>query len=873
MSGIETKPDSNQDGREVITLTEASVGETCGRTHVTAILSFSRGGTYKIGFEAPSTEFLERLNDSFLHKGTSTVELSKMAVELFDNNLRSVFPQGDSIQATSENIEQTHQLRTDWDRALRGSMGNLELIIEGGSTIHSVPWEFVVTQPDGRLSPRVPVVRKLTGYAPPPGSHTDRPPRVLLVIARPYGPLDVSHRYIAHDLLLSTRQKLANVTIDVLRGGGSFERLAVRLEESDYQIVHFDMHGEIFDGQGHLRFESDEVEGSDDYKLVNAKAVAELLLDNAVQLGIFTACDSARPWSGAAGVNESLAHEMARLGVPATIGMSQPVSAKGAKQFSRHLYEELFNENRSSVAVAVARAKAEFRRTLLAEKSDRSEEWRIPTLYLRSDPDLSVQYASTGEPPERADHSSYEQLHDRDFDHRLIDRLLFQRNDPILVRGLRHTGKRALLSDLQLWWTSANYARHHLSVDCGENASIEAFLAELKQLKHLSGDSAASDVATVNASASTDEPLDIKALRSDIFDAAKERVDWKHDQVNHEFGAIFYLKRVDQIPERYRDLMRMILEVAQHPAVHAVLSAPSVPDWLSQSRFQTFDMLWLSSQPARDLFVSEAGHADDILISACSDLPGLVKEISRNPRVRDRKLTSHASHYFDDVLPSDNQLNEELSPYGLTVAHLLPFGGLKGFPLPLVERQLLRRYLHICLKCRYLEVLNTPRKPGDQSPRESDQFSAVGSKAIMNALEKLGYLTPMPDPRVQGDRNVVARDLMRIHPYLPLVARRKLRSALKLDTSQMAKANVTDLQRLQMGPLKNAYDEMRLWRNREFEMLRSRRRVELWYLDRSPISPIEHTKPEAEETRPKRRWFSSTSSLALLRWIGIRTRT
>lgn len=833
MSTIEkSEPLISRDSREVITLTEASAEARS----VTAILSFSRGGTYKIGFKAPSTELLEGLHDSFLHKGTSTLELSEMAAELFETDLRSVFSRACKGSSSPEVMEQTHQLRTDWDRALRSSVGDLELIIEGGSTIHSVPWEFVLTQPDGRLSPTVPIIRKLTGYAPPPPPDEDRPPRVLLVIARPYGPLDVSHRYIANELLASQRKQDRNVTIDVLRGGGSFERLAVRLEESDYQIVHFDMHGELLDGKGHLRFESDEVEGSDNHKLVDAKSVAELLLDSAVQLGIFTACDSARPWSGEYGVNESLAHEMARLGVPATVGMSQPISAEGARDFSRHLYEELFSEDHTSVAAAVARAKAKFRQTLTFNNSERTEEWRIPTLYLRSDPDLTVSYRPH-HGPERAKHATYEQLHDRDFDHRLIDRLLFQRNEPILVRGLRHTGKQALLRDLQLWWTHANYAKLHFEVDFGKADSIDNFVDRLKN-ELLDPSRAESEEISSEATGGEESRYDIThvknldALLAATKHVAKKRAEWDDDRVEREYGAIFYLKRVDKTPPAYRELVQRILEVSQHASIHAVMSAPSAPDWLDSTGFQTFDMLWLSSQPARELFVSEVGRADDLLISACSDLPGLVKSIARNPKVRDRREMPAASHYFDEVLPTDDHLNEELSQYGLTVAHLLPFGGLKGFPLPLVERQLLRRYLHICLEYGYLDVVHAP-------PR------LAGSSKIIHALEKLGFLTPMPDPRAWGAPKGAAREMMRIHPYLPLVARRELRSVLNVDPTQMESAEISDLQRTRMEPLTKAYSEMRLWRNREFEMLRSRRRVELWYLDRTPNTPIT-TEQDAE---------------------------
>ena len=76
---------------ELITLTEASVTTRASANQVAAMLSFSRGGTYNVRFAAPTSKFLEQLNESFLHRGTSTDALAKMASELFENNLRSVF--------------------------------------------------------------------------------------------------------------------------------------------------------------------------------------------------------------------------------------------------------------------------------------------------------------------------------------------------------------------------------------------------------------------------------------------------------------------------------------------------------------------------------------------------------------------------------------------------------------------------------------------------------------------------------------------------------------------------------------------------------------------------------------------------------------
>ncbi len=784
---------------EVITLTEITKPKQLRNERIDAILSFAHGGTYQVRLDRPKPETLEDLHDTFLRDGTSTEGVGQIARH-FNEALHSV--SGAVLGSHVHAKEQTHQLRMDWKRAREEQAGLVWMVVEGGREIHSIPWEFILSDIKGPLTEDAAIVRKLTGYAPPPQEHRNQPLRILLVIARPHGPNDVSHRHVADEILKLNHDKATRgLKIDVLRGGGSLDQLQRRLKERNYQVVHFDMHGEIEDGVGKLRFESDEVDRSDDSNLCEPQEIAKMLRNHGVQLALFTACDSARPQVGRRSIGRSLAHEMATYGIPATVGMSQPIGDDAAKQFAAIFYKLVFASDQGSpeLAHAFTAAKTEFMTELGRSGSSRIAEWRIPTLYLRSNPDFAIQFSPTdasGAPSTDGSNKDPVTLN-RDFDHRLIDRSVFSKSRPVLVRGLRGTGKKQLLDDLEDWWRSAKYAETHILVDCTNDESIQNFWEGIELAERSSEDEICAAIRNLQTKAET--------LVAE-------------DAVNGPFApsaeVVFYFQKIDRMSdnEHLQFAIQQLTSLgAKSTAVHVVLSARSKPDWLEEPQLQTYDMLWLSSAPSRQLFREAAGREDDILISACSDLPGVINEIGGHSAVKDRTHSEPTIRYFDNLLPTD-ELLDELEKLNFSCKDIFAFGGMKGFPLPLIERDLLERYLRL-----------------SPFPAEGKEMELIAS------LEKLGLLTPMPDPRSSAHNQPQPKQFLRVHPYLPLVGRQKLREKLKVDKN--TDKELPKEAELMMAPYKDAYAQMRKWRLRDFEVLRSGRRVELWLVNRSPNLP------------------------------------
>jgi len=117
--------------------------------------------------------------------------------------------------------------------------------------------------------------------------------RIMLVISRPEGRLDVGFRSIAAPLLREFAASGTAVNVDVLRPP-TFERLqevlrAARAGGQPYDLVHFDGHGIVDDGRGGLVFEN----GGEVGTLVSGEQIGRALEDGDVPLLVMNACRSA----------------------------------------------------------------------------------------------------------------------------------------------------------------------------------------------------------------------------------------------------------------------------------------------------------------------------------------------------------------------------------------------------------------------------------------------------------------------------------------------------------------------------------------------------------------------------------------------------
>lgn len=124
------------------------------------------------------------------------------------------------------------------------------IAIIGSPAFHRLHWEALRDKDrDRELATEVPLVRS----APVTGVDRAEPVqeapviRVLVVTARPGGPLDVGYRTISRPLLDALRNIETPVAVELLRPG-TFRAFCDHLEAhtaTPYHVVHFDLHGAL----------------------------------------------------------------------------------------------------------------------------------------------------------------------------------------------------------------------------------------------------------------------------------------------------------------------------------------------------------------------------------------------------------------------------------------------------------------------------------------------------------------------------------------------------------------------------------------------------------------------------------------------------
>lgn len=250
-----------------------------------------------------------------------------------------------------------------WRLSLDPSIGNL-------------PWEFLFLQDDFlALNPRSPVVRYLKGAARFAPLKTERPLRMLVVIATPDNetPLETSveKAQITKALQPLTEKGLLNVTY--IEGPDTWDRLCDALLRNDTHILHFIGHG-AFDeanGEGVLVMEDSDraavrIDSERLRVLVQGKSRLRLVVLNSC-LG--TAGSDSQPFS-------SMAAGLVRSGIPAVIAMQFEISDPAAREIAETFYTSL------ALNLPVDAALTEARRAIYLKNKD-SLEWATPILYMQ----------------------------------------------------------------------------------------------------------------------------------------------------------------------------------------------------------------------------------------------------------------------------------------------------------------------------------------------------------------------------------------------------------------------------------------------------------------------------------------------------------
>jgi hypothetical protein len=286
--------------------------------------------------------------------------------------------------------------RIFYQEAVREGLEQCEICIASeDQAFLNIPWELIRDPTPGRgyLAPslagfyRQHTAQKIEAF---PELSPEEPFRVLLVIARPRGELDVPLGTVARPMLQALRPLRPRIQLEVLRPP-TFDALVERLnaQRGFYHLVHFDGHGVFAQssggrlmrfaamaGRGHLLFEKED--GTED--IVNSEDLGQALATCKVPLFVLNACQSAE--EGGGDPFSSVASQLIAVGAKGVVAMSYSVYASAAALFIERFYETLIEHSSLAEAVAAARQKLytdPHRESVIGPLELR--DWIVPALY------------------------------------------------------------------------------------------------------------------------------------------------------------------------------------------------------------------------------------------------------------------------------------------------------------------------------------------------------------------------------------------------------------------------------------------------------------------------------------------------------------
>lgn len=317
--------------------------------------------------------------------------------------------------------------------------------------------------------------------------------RVLLVICRPRGDVDVPFRSVARQL---ADIRSEGFQLDVLRPP-TFARLSAALDEAaregqPYHAVHFDGHGTWADlrsgggagprtatrydrrsgAHGYLVFEDPSTKDNEHF--VDGPTLGALLARTGVSVLVLNACRSAyaeaptepraADEAAVADVHArvraygSLAQEITDAGVPGVVAMRYSVYVVTAAQFIADLYTALLSGDQLGAAVAAGRRQlhAQPNRTIAFDPLP-LQDWSVPVVYEAAplalftpanrpalDPNAAPEHADVPRRPDVGFFGRDETLLalDRAFDHHAV----------VLMHAYAGAGKTATAAEFARWY-------------------------------------------------------------------------------------------------------------------------------------------------------------------------------------------------------------------------------------------------------------------------------------------------------------------------------------------------------------------------------------------------------------------------------------
>ncbi|MEH1167754.1 CHAT domain-containing protein [Micromonospora sp. CPCC 205539] len=279
---------------------------------------------------------------------------------------------GQRLSAALFDADSLDQLTTLVTTADEGTV--VDVAISGDGPAHELPFEMIRLTDQRVLATAsgVRFTRSVTGVPAPANPPTPGPLKILVAVGAPTQTenpaLDVEAEMQA---IVSVIGELGRVEVTILEVAGP-EEIAEALRRDAYQVLHLSAHGSPYG----VELEDREGNAVD----VRAEDLVRVLRRGGrpLPLIVLSSC------GGAADADTGLATTLLRHGADRVIAMQTTVTDTYATRLLTSVYRTLAEEN-TSVATALAKARAElFDEAVRAETPSRPE-YGVPTLFAASD--------------------------------------------------------------------------------------------------------------------------------------------------------------------------------------------------------------------------------------------------------------------------------------------------------------------------------------------------------------------------------------------------------------------------------------------------------------------------------------------------------
>jgi hypothetical protein len=248
-------------------------------------------------------------------------------------------------------------------------------VLTNHSVLRQLPWEYL--QEPHQLCPRkgrsvVRIMPTISASVPVPLPRTQLT-RVLFVYADPQGVGRVSWNDVRDALQRTYKARFpTTMGLEIVECTDRIS-LTTALQRSQFDIVQFSCHGEVFNNNGRpegrlILFDKNQRRA--DY--ITGKELGSLMGGRNIRLAILSACESSAATSDLGFTN--IAEDLISQGIPAVLANQAPVQDQTVASFVGAVYDELLISGNIDVAVTVGRLQ------LFMELRD-SPEWGIPTLH------------------------------------------------------------------------------------------------------------------------------------------------------------------------------------------------------------------------------------------------------------------------------------------------------------------------------------------------------------------------------------------------------------------------------------------------------------------------------------------------------------